>query len=216
MINVACVFNKQQNINKIEYDLSWVDKLYRGVARNLNIPFKFICFSNVDTPYNTVKLVSGSDNYWNKIELFRKDIFDGPVLYFDLDVVICKNITEAVEKLPMDQFLMVEEPYKNIHNSSIMYWNGDYSYLYENYIQNQHSIVKEYVDISRPGNLGDQGYINENVTHNLIENYTNKKFIGWQHHKVNRIIPDPAILIFTGGQKPNNNIDLDIVKENWI
>lgn len=216
MINVACVFNKQQNINKIEYDVSWVDKLYRGVVRNLNIPFKFFCFSNVDTCYNTVKLISNSNGYWNKIELFRKNLFDGPVLYFDLDVVICKNITKAVEKLPMDQFLMVEEPYKKIHNSSIMYWNGDYSYLYENYIQNQHSIVKEYADISRQGNLGDQGYINENVTHSLIEKYTDNKFIEWQHHKINSIISDPSVLIFTGTQKPSNNTDLDIVKENWI
>ena len=134
MISIACVFNQQLNPGKTHYDVEWVNRLYRGVARNLDIPFKFTCLSNVDTPYNTVKLVSGSDHYWNKIELFRKGIFDGPVIYFDLDVIICKNITNDIKKLPIDKFLMVEEPYKKIHNSSIMAWNGDYSYLYENFL----------------------------------------------------------------------------------
>jgi len=216
MINVACVFHSQKNPGKIEYNLSWVDKLYRAVARNLDMPFAFTCLSNVDTSYNTVKLISKSNGYWNKIELFRKNLFDGPVLYFDLDLIICKNITKVVEQLPIDKFLMVEEPYKKIHNSSIMYWNGDYSYLYENYIQNQHSIINEYADISRQGNLGDQGYINENVKHDTIQYYTNDNFVGWQHHKINSIILNPSILVFTGTQKPNNNLHLDIVKENWI
>jgi len=216
MINVACVLNVQHNRRGPQYSIKWVDRLYRAIARNLDIPFRFTCLSNVNTPYTTIKLVSNSDMYWNKIELFRKDIFQGPVLYLDLDVIICKNITNDIKKLPIDKFLMVEEPYKKIHNSSIMSWNGDYSYLYEDYIQNQHSIVKEYADISRQGNLGDQGYINENVKHDLIHNYTNDNFVGWQHHKINSIISNPSVLIFTGTQKPSNNTDLDIVKENWI
>ena len=216
MINIACVFNKQEN-KKISYSLDWVDKLYRGVARNLDIPFQFTCLSNVDTPYNTVKLISNSNKFWNKIELFRKDLFDGPVLYFDLDVVICKNITENVKKLlSSDKFLMTQEPYRNIDNSSMLYWNGDYSYLYDNYVNNQHNIITEYADISRNGALGDQAYIHENVDHGLIEKYTDKNFIEWRHHKIETEITDPSILIFTSRQKPSNNLYLNTVKENWI
>ena len=217
MINIACVFNSQKNPGKIEYDIEWVNKLYRGISRNLHIPFKFTCLSNVDTPYNTVKLISNSNKFWNKIELFRKELFVGPVLYFDLDVVICKNITENVKKLlSLDKFLMTKEPYKNIYNSSTMYWKDDYSYLYDNYVNNQHNIVAEYADISRSGALGDQAYIHENVKHMLIEQYTDNNFIEWRHHKIETEITNPSILIFTSQQKPSNNLHLDIVKQNWI
>ena len=217
MINIACVFNSQKNPGKIEYDIEWVNKLYRGLSRNLHIPFKFTCLSNVDTPYNTVKLISNSNKFWNKIELFRKELFVGPVLYFDLDVVICKNITENVKKLlSLDKFLMTKEPYKNIYNSSTMYWKDDYSYLYDNYVNNQHNIVAEYADISRSGALGDQAYIHENVKHMLIEQYTDNNFIEWRHHKIETEITNPSILIFTSQQKPSNNLHLDIVKQNWI
>ena len=217
MINIACVFNSQKNPGKIEYDIEWVNKLYRGISRNLHIPFKFTCLSNVDTPYNTVKLISNSNKFWNKIELFRKELFVGPVLYFDLDVVICKNITENVKKLlSLDKFLMTKEPYKNIYNSSTMYWKDDYSYLYDNYVNNQHNIVAEYADISRSGALGDQAYIHENVKHMLIEQYTDNNFIEWRHHKIETEITNPSILIFTSQQKPSNNLHLDLVKQNWI
>jgi hypothetical protein len=162
-------------------------------------------------------LISNSNKFWNKIELFRKDLFDGPVLYFDLDVVICKNITENVKKLlSSDKFLMTQEPYRNIDNSSMLYWNGDYSYLYDNYVNNQHNIITEYADISRNGALGDQAYIHENVDHGLIEKYTDKNFIEWRHHKIETEITDPSILIFTSRQKPSNNLYLNTVKENWI
>lgn len=219
MINIACVFNKQKNNRSIDYSIDWVDKLYRGISRNLDIPFKFTCLSNVDTPYNTIKLISNSDNYWNKIELFRKNLFDGPVLYFDLDVVICKNITDAVNNLPQNKMLMVQEPYKisniNIINSSVMFWSGDYSYLFDRYNKEKDSIVMEY---SNPSTLkfGDQAYIRENVDYDLIENYTTDNFIQWYHHKLKTPITNPSILIFTSRQKPSNNTDLDLVKDHWV
>jgi len=215
MINIACVFNSQKNKRGIDYSVDWVDKLYRGVARNLDIPFKFTCLSNVDTPYDTIKLMSNSDNYWNKIELFKKDLFNGPVLYFDLDVVICKNITKDIINLPQDKLLMVQEPYRNIVNSSIMFWNGDYSYLFDQYITNKNSIVEEY---SHPetGKYTDQAYIREHAEHDVIENYVSNNFIQWKHHRVETKITNPSLLIFTGTQKPYNNVDLQLVKDHWI
>ena len=97
-----------------------------------------------------------------------------------------------------------------------MYWKDDYSYLYDNYVNNQHNIVAEYADISRSGALGDQAYIHENVKHMLIEQYTDNNFIEWRHHKIETEITNPSILIFTSQQKPSNNLHLDIVKQNWI
>lgn len=210
MLTIACVKAGTK------YDLIWVDKLYNAVVRNIQLEFEFVCLSDADTDYRTIPLISNSDSYWNKLELFRPNLFNGPVLYFDLDVVICKDITNVVAQLP-DKFLMVQEPYRNINNSSMMYWNGNYSYLYNNYINKQQEIINEYqFNLNRTGCLGDQAYISEHVKHDLFENVLGNNFVSWCHHKINAPVTDPSVLIFTGNQKPNNNLDLPLVKTHWI
>lgn len=216
-LTVACVLNPQDLNHGVKYSVEWVDKLYRAIKRNLDIQFEFVCLTNERTTYTTIPLSLNSDGYWNKIELFQKSLFNTPVLYLDLDVVICKNITEEIVKLPKDKFLLIKEPYRNIHNSSVMFWDGDYSYLFDQYQQFQQDIVNEYqYNLSRSGCLGDQAYICENVDHDLLDDYVQPGFIGWKHHKIDTDIVDPAILIFTGKQKPNNNTTLDLVKYHWI
>jgi len=210
MINIACVFKEQNNPRGENYSIDWVNKLYRGVKRNLTVPFNFVCLSNVQTPYDTIELISDSDIYWNKIEIFRSDLFDAPTLYLDLDVVICNSI-DSITKLP-DQFLMVREPYRNITNSSVMYFNGDYSFLYNNYISNRQNIIEEYKNAGL--RYGDQAYIGENVSHGYIEDYID--LIGWKHHKIDSYVPGKALLIFTSREKPYTNLDLIEVKNNWI
>jgi hypothetical protein len=211
MINIACVFKSKGNPRGADYTIDWVSKLYNSLARNIDIEFQFNCLSDVDTPYNTIPLVLDSVGFWNKLELFRPGLFDGPVLYFDLDVVICKNLTSLINSLPKNQFLMIKEPYRGITNSSIMYWDGDYSYLYTRYCEAKDAIINEY----KVGGLrfGDQGFISENVHYEFLEKYMPLNSIGWKHHKVNTTLEDPSIIVFTSTQKPSNNLDL--VRPYW-
>jgi hypothetical protein len=217
MLNLLCVLNTTQNpkATGINFDESWVDKLYRSTKRNINIPFEFYCLSNVDTKYNTIKLKTDSKGFWTKFELFRDDVPKGPTLYFDLDLLICKNITDLISPLiQTNKFLMVKEPYLDIINSSMMYWNGDYSYLYEEYIKNPKKVIDEY---STPGiKYSDQSYIKKRVNYDIFENYWPSDSIQWRHHKVDTPINDPYVLIFTSTQKPSNNLDMDLVAKNWI
>ena len=213
MLNVICVLKTDINPTKHNYTVEWVDKLYNGVSKHLAIPFNFVCLSNEKTPYDTVALHNGFNGFWNKIEIFRDGIFDGPVLYFDLDVIICQDITEQIKILPSDQFLMVKEPYRNITNSSVMYFDGDYSHLYDEYVGNTHDINEEFKNAGL--RYGDQAYISEAVTPGFIETHTTSNFIGWKHHKVETSFDDCSILIFTSAEKPSNNRDLKIVSDNW-
>jgi hypothetical protein len=217
MINVVCVLKSQPiNNHGIHYSKPWVDRLYKGVKQNLDIPFEFTCLTNEVVNCKSIPLITDSNGYWNKIELFRKNLFQGPVLYLDLDVVICKNITDDISNLPKNKFLMVKEPYKDIHNSSMMFWDQDYSYLFDEYLRNQSEIVNEYqFNLARNGCLGDQAYIGENVNHELIDDYVCPGFINWRHHKISTNIANPSILIFTGSQKPSNNLELDLVNQHW-
>lgn len=214
MLNVVCVLKTDENHARTKYDITWVDKLYNNVNQFLNIPFNFVCFSNINTPYNTVYLDNNFNGFWNKVEIFRSGIFNDPVLYFDLDVIVCQDITDYISQLPPDKFLVVKEPYRDITNSSVMYFNGDYSHLYDYYINNQQMVNEIY---KNPGlRFGDQAYISENVQFNYLEDYTSSGFVAWKHHKVKTEINDCSVLIFTSTEKPYNNKHLDIVKNNWL
>lgn len=215
-INIVCVYKDQQNDKPwASYSEDYVDRLYRGVERNINIEFDFYCLSNRETKYNTIPLITDSDGHWHKIELFKKDLFEGPTLYLDLDVVICNDITPMLDSWSGEKLCMVKEPYQNkfgpIHNSSVMLWSQDYSHLYTKYVENQSRVVEEYADVTRKGFIGDQAYIRENVEHDVFDS----KYIGWKHHKIVTDIVDPALIVFTRGEKPHLSQDL-IVKKNWI
>lgn len=48
MITVACVYYESPNVPHFSrcYTPEWVDKLYRGVLRHYNKPFKFVCLTD--------------------------------------------------------------------------------------------------------------------------------------------------------------------------
>jgi hypothetical protein len=209
MINVICVLSIESK-SRVRYDESWVDKLHNSISRNLTLPYKFYCLSNIKTKYNTIPLVSNSVKYWNKIELFRPNLFSGPCLYLDLDVLICNNIDDFISNLDTSKFYMCLEPYQNISNSSVLFWSGDYSFLYSEYIKDQKRYQNEYTTTKR---YGDQAFLSERVKREIFED----KYFSWVHHKVNTPINEGCkFLVFTSPyQKPTNNLHLDIVKRNW-
>lgn len=215
----TCSIHKYKGQKRPTYSKMWVDRLYKSCKRNISIPFDFVCLSNdikatQEDGYRVEPLLLDSFGYWNKIEQFRKDLFRGPVLSLDIDLVIAKDITEEIKKLPTDRLLMCKEPYKDIENSSIIYWSGDYSYLFDEYKNNQQAIVEHY---ENPKNkLYDQAYIADRTNTDFVENYFSKDAISWKHHKLSTTLGDPSILIFTSSEKPTNNLHLDIVKNNWI
>jgi hypothetical protein len=206
------------NYKRPVYSKMWVDKLYAGVKRNLDSPFRFVCLTNdlcaQDCEYEIIPLEFDTWGWWHKCQCFRQGLFDGACLYIDIDNVICKNITSSLENLPSHSFLCPREPYKDILNSSMIYWHGDYSLLYDSFKKNQQAIVDKYsfADI-----IGDQGFFKDTLTNmRAFDDYVDPGFFGWCHHKVGRTIGDPHVLIFTSTEKPTNNLDLDLVQKHWI
>jgi hypothetical protein len=202
----------------------WVDRLYAGIKRNLDIPFEFVCFSNdiQSDEYRIEPLTTNSWGWWNKLEQFKRGLFTGPVLSLDLDIVICKNLTDGLNSLPRNKLLMVKEPHQfrpgeYIENSSVVFWDGDYSFLFDNFVANKDAICEQYAS---PLNkrMSDQGYIAESVDVEMIDDYLPSNYIAWKHHITgdHNIDNDPTLLIFTSTEKPTNNSHLKLVKENWI
>ena len=142
MITVACVKWGRK------YDSTWVLKLRSMVARNLSVPHKFVCFTEI--PVEGVEcrpLPSDLPTWWSKVGLFRPGLFDGDVLYLDLDVVICEPIDGMVALLEQDRTgLWIRDDFSyslriprggigpdaqrtlggvGCCNSSVMMWHGD-------------------------------------------------------------------------------------------
>jgi hypothetical protein len=205
------------------YSQVWVDRLYAAVKRNLDIPFEFVCFSNDirSRHYRVESLTTDSWGWWNKLEQFKTGMFTGPVLNLDLDVIVCKNFTDALHQLPRDKILMAKEPHylpsgEQIANSTIIFWHGNYGFLFERYQQHQHDICEKYSSPTR--RMGDQGYIADQTDVGFIDDYLPDNYIAWRHHVTGdkNLDKDPTLLLFTSTQKPSNNLELDLVKNNWI
>lgn len=113
MVNVVCLKWGQL------YGPDYVNKLYRGVARNLTQPFRFVCFTDDPTgieppvecqPLPPITLPQGYEySALRKIALFAAELHDltGQTLFLDLDVIIVDNI---------DCFFELEAPFCIIHN----------------------------------------------------------------------------------------------------
>lgn len=160
MLNVVCVLRQG---GKVGYDASWVDKLRSAVSRHLTIPHRFICLSDCEVNCERIPLTDTGTGFWSKLELFKPSQFEGPVFYIDLDTVICDNIDEIVNRCKDEKFVMWKEEDKNIHSSALMYWNGDYTILWDIYKKHPLEYWKNLY--AHPPLYGDQALISENVKH---------------------------------------------------
>lgn len=80
------------------YSEEWVERLYRGFARNLTVPFRFVCFTDrfreYDEPIEQELLASSRPDYGCCIEPFR---LGKPAIIVGLDTVIIKNIDHLAD-----------------------------------------------------------------------------------------------------------------------
>jgi len=217
MINIVCVLRQG---GKVGYDATWVEKLKNSVARNLTLPHRFICLSDCDVSCDRIPLDNIGKGYWAKIQLFKTGLFDKPVLYLDLDTVICNNIDALVIKLlEQDTFVMWKDPDYNISSSAIMFWNGDYSLIYKTYIEDH----KHYEDKFSTWNqgperlVGDQALISTLIPHKFVNDFCPKDWLHIVRKNDNALdLSQARILIFRKAHtKPSNMPEHNLVKRHW-
>lgn len=102
MMTVACVLKSGG-----DFTTEYVERLRDGIARNLDRPYRFVCFSDVDVPCERIPLEHNWRGWWSKMELFRPDLDDGVLLYFDLDTVIVGNLSDIAK---IDKMTMLGQP----------------------------------------------------------------------------------------------------------
>ena len=148
--------------------------------------------------------------------MFKPGLFTGPVLYIDLDTVICQNIDEIIIKIQNEKFVMWYEKDKKIHSSAMMWWNGDYSYLWDLYLAKDIAYWKDLY--SAPPLYGDQALISENVKHTIFQDCIPNE---WCHIASRRDdvldLSKVKILHFRKTHtKPSTLLEHSLVKNHWI
>jgi len=153
MLTVACVLRSGR-----EYRPEHVAALRDNVAKQLSLPHRFVCLSDCEVPCERIALIHGWPSYWAKLELFRAELFDGPVVYVDLDTSILRSMDFTASAA--DRFTMLRDFYwHDPPASGVMAWNverHDLTPIYRAFV------AKSREWMPRPqtkGSWGDQGFI---------------------------------------------------------
>lgn len=77
------------------YNAGHVARLQAGLATHLS-GHSLVCLSDVEVPCERIPLEHDWPGWWSKLELFRPDI-DDDILFFDLDTVIVRDISEFAQ-----------------------------------------------------------------------------------------------------------------------
>lgn len=164
-IDCACV------IHGDGYNWQYVERLYNMLNRYITPGIRLHVYTEADriVPSPMIKHelkdwgISGpKQSWWYKMQLFNTEHHAGPLLYFDLDVVIIKNI-DWIWKLSSEQLWGVRDfkylwrPTNYGLNSSIMWWDTrKFNYVWEEFSKN--NITQSIV-----GYHGDQDYITQAI-----------------------------------------------------
>ena len=213
MITVACVLKSGGR-----YDAEWVRKLRDGVARHLTLDHRFVCLSDVDVPCERIPLATDWPGWWSKLSLFREGLFDGSVLYFDLDTVVVGSLDE-IARHP-HEFTMAHEYYRPDRMcSTAMAWTGDQSFLFDAFMADPKGIARLYDDVLPPkdGRIGDQSFIEDQFKAFGVRPDTFRDLFGeraiasYKVHCCEKAPPeDAAVVAFHGRPKPCD------FKSGWV
>ncbi|RYF05592.1 MAG: hypothetical protein EOO77_28210 [Oxalobacteraceae bacterium] len=231
MLTVACVYKTFSNGSfGGAYDDSWVQKLQHGVSRHLSVPHEFVCLSDSFVPGVTVApLRNDWEGWWSKIELFRPSLFRGPVLSFDLDVMITGTLDEFAGPFP--NMVMLRDIIPTISNSTCMWWdasNPAYGDIYTRFRTDPDGF-KRHHHLFNTQTMGDQGFITDTmkaagVQIDLWQDVLDPKRFEYfsafsaahMAYLDNPTKPETSLVYCLGKPKFNNFSDHPHVQTHWI
>jgi hypothetical protein len=221
------------------YDWTYVERLHGMLDRHISDNIRLHVYTEADrlVPDHMVKhplidwgIGGPKKSWWYKMQLFNSDSFMGPLLYFDLDIVVVKNI-DWVFKLPGQDFWTVRDfkylwrPNHMGINSSIMYWDTkNFNHVWQEFRgKNLQTIMRDY--------RGDQDYITEKIEDKDRRFFDTERVKSWRwqaldggYDFVKRRYQTPgsgtnindltSILIFHGNPKPENSRD-PVIIQHW-
>jgi len=158
---------------------------------------RFVCLSDDTAAPQRIPLEHDWPGWWSKIELFRAGLFDGPVIYLDLDT----DVLSDLGALTSDRFTMLSDFYRPQNPASgMMAWHGDApNEVYQRFRRDPESWMAQY----RTGRRwGDQGFIRDSL-HQPPERFGPQVVSYKKHCQPSGAVPEgAAVICYHGNPRP--------------
>lgn len=219
-----------------KYGIDYVEKLRNMVERNITVPYEFVCLTDDPTPIKDVRLIvqrnSGyKKGWWHKVHMFDPHLpLSGRILYFDLDVIIFKNIDKLVT-YHNEAFLGIRDfnrkfypAWKNL-NSSVLCWNhNSQKHIWEQFCTSPVNAMKLHGDqdwiwktsrdkIAFFPDSWIQSYKWEIRNKQELEIYQGKRKFRTVNNNL-QINSECCVAVFHGDPNPCD-VEDNFVKDNW-
>lgn len=204
MLTVATLFWQHNNQSKSFsqcYDEGWVEKLYRGFARNLTSPFRFVCFTDRDRvfsePIEQERIRDPEPSYATCIEPYR---LGGPMILVGLDTVVTGNIDHLANYCDKARWLgLPRDPYKpRIACNGVAL------------------IPRGYEDVAEKHRGENDMVWVRSFPHRMIDDIFPGDVQSYKGYVKKHGIRDTRIVYFHGLEKPHQLPDADFIKEHWV
>jgi hypothetical protein len=158
---VVCVLKSGTWRPRPDYSVSYgpahVQWLRDQFLARVTQPHRFVCMTDLQIPgVETRPLTDDLPGWWSKLEIFREF---RSAAYVDLDTVIVGDVSRYLfEKHRFTVSAGIHVLRNGAINSSLMCWDGDYRWIYEEFIARKDEVMAEYTNGDR---WGDQGFIRD-------------------------------------------------------
>ncbi len=185
-----------------DYKPEHVHRLRDAFHQHLSVPHEFVCLSDcqeLDPEILRLPLMHDWGGWWSKLELFAWDWSDQPVLYCDLDNVVLGDLGALADRNELSFYMARDWDYP-VPNSSLMWFRGDYRWIYEAFCVDP--IANAQIFTKMP-DLGDQAFMARALAaHGITPRF-------WQHELpgffTSRWQPDAEgakMILWHGSPKP--------------
>ncbi len=183
MVTVACVLRSGG-----DFDATWVRALEAGVRAHLPPlyrlpePIRFVCLSDVEVPCEHIPLLHDWPGWWAKVALFEPGLFEGPVLYLDLDTLVVGDLSDVVSY--RGPFAMIAGFFESrrgrkVGQSGVMAWTpGEHTEaIYRAYLARPRSRPH-----GRSRYRGDADFIRAHVKHEYLQDLFPGQIVSLKKH----------------------------------
>ena len=201
MLTVACVYKPGGGFTD-----DYVRKLKVSVSEHLQTPHRFVCLTTANRFKNieTIALTKNRIGYWNKLELFRNDLFDGPVVYLDLDTMIVDDVTE-IFTYPHE--FTAGHNWKGEPGRYLASWflafdgREDYQYIFDSFDGNTEKYEQRWEEWGDQGHIGKMLQKEWTPLHSLFPNCAAS--YKWSVKKKGAIPDSTKFVVFHGRPRPH-------------
>ena len=235
VIDCACV------IHSTLYSWTYVERLTNMIQRHMPKEIRMHVYTEHDrsVPPQYVKhcledwkgIGGPKRSWWYKMQLFNAKFHQGPLLYFDLDCVIRKDLSWVLDSSPelfwaIRDFKYLQNSSVQTLNSSVMWWDTrDFADIWDNFTKlDINETVRKFP--------GDQDYLTQCIPFNRRRFFEDRHFQSyrWQvmdggydfarrRHKQPgsgaKIADDTSVIVFHGKPKPDQVKD-PLIQQEWI